>query len=120
MCRQHSLCPDVWSLYDWCNWLTPEHMGPKRFDTIFYMCILNDMPSVLIDEQEITEVRVTALMSPFSIILVPIPSIIFGGSFEFVHRFSVNSYTFRFLQWFKVTVQYYSNNRLAIKRVKEQ
>lgn len=57
MCRQHSLCPDVWSLYDWCNWLTPEHMGPKRFDTIFYMCILNDMPSVLIDEQEITEVR---------------------------------------------------------------
>jgi len=57
MCRRYSLCPDIWSLYEWCNWLTPEGMGPKRFDTIFYLCIVDNIPPVLIDGQEITQVR---------------------------------------------------------------
>jgi len=57
LCRRYSLCPDVWSLYEWCNWLTPEGMGPKRFDTIFYLCVIDSIPPVLIDGQEITQVR---------------------------------------------------------------
>ena len=58
LCRRYSLCPDVWSLYEWCNWLTPDGMGPKRFDTIFYLCLLDHVPTVHIDGQEITQVRV--------------------------------------------------------------
>jgi len=57
LCRRYSLCPDVWSLYEWCNWLTPDGMGPKRFDTIFYLCLLDHVPTVHIDGQEITQVR---------------------------------------------------------------
>lgn len=61
LCQEHRLLPDVWSLYEWSNWLTPEHMGPKRYDTIFYVCLLDRLPEVRIDGKEITEVRVAML-----------------------------------------------------------
>jgi len=57
MCQQNELCPDIWSLYEWSDWLTPAHMGPKRYDTIFYICVLDETPEVSIDGQEITEIR---------------------------------------------------------------
>ena len=58
LCEEHRILPDVWSLYEWSNWLTPEHMGPKRYDTIFYICMMDSPPKVRIDGKEITEVRV--------------------------------------------------------------
>ena len=58
LCQEHRLYPDIWSLYEWCNWLTPEHMGPKRYDTIFYVCVLDRLPEVRIDGKEITQIRV--------------------------------------------------------------
>lgn len=61
LCQEYRLCPDVWSLYEWSNWLTPVHMGPKRYDTIFYICVLDQLPEVRIDGHEITEVRVIQL-----------------------------------------------------------
>ena len=58
MCQQNELLPNIWSLYEWSDWLTPAHMGPKRYDTIFYICVLDEIPEVSIDGQEITEVLV--------------------------------------------------------------
>lgn len=58
LCQQHHIFPDIFSLFEWSDWLTPEHMGPKRYDTIFYICVLDAIPDVRIDGKEITEVRV--------------------------------------------------------------
>lgn len=58
LCREKDLYPNVWDLHEWSNWLTPEHIGPKRFDTIFYLCICEFEPNVNIDNKEITEVQV--------------------------------------------------------------
>lgn len=57
LCEEHKIFPDIWSLYEWSDWLTPEHMGPKRYDTIFYISVLEAIPDVKIDGKEITEVR---------------------------------------------------------------
>lgn len=47
-------CPDIWSLKEWWNWLTPEAMGHKRFDTIFYLCCLDSLPKTTSDEAEVS------------------------------------------------------------------
>ena len=33
------------SLHEWCNWLTPPGILPKRFDTAFYLTSIPCMPS---------------------------------------------------------------------------
>lgn len=58
LCKQFELCPDIWSLYEWSNWLTPTHLKSKRYDTIFYLCVLDEIPDVQIDGNEITEIQV--------------------------------------------------------------
>jgi nucleoside diphosphate-linked moiety X motif protein 19 len=58
LCKKYFLLPDLWSLYEWSNWLTPVNMGPKRYDTIFYICVVDNLPDVRIDGSEITEVLV--------------------------------------------------------------
>lgn len=51
MCRELQLVPDVWSLYEWSNWLTP--LGSKhRFDTAFFICCVDGKPHVAEDEGE--------------------------------------------------------------------
>ncbi|KAI1290919.1 Nucleoside diphosphate-linked moiety X motif 19 [Halotydeus destructor] len=52
-CQQHMSCPDVWSLFEWVNWLTPVSMKP-RYDTMFYLACLDHEPEVVIDEKEVT------------------------------------------------------------------
>lgn len=61
LCQTFNLYPDIWSLCEWSNWLTPVHLGTKRYDTIFYLCIVDEVPEVRIDGQEITEIRVCKL-----------------------------------------------------------
>ncbi|KAL8601039.1 hypothetical protein ACOMHN_030696 [Nucella lapillus] len=51
MCQELSLVPDVWSLYEWSNWLTPQQSS-RRFDTAFFVCCLQGRPLVAEDEQE--------------------------------------------------------------------
>jgi nucleoside diphosphate-linked moiety X motif protein 19 len=58
LCKKYFLLPDLWSLYEWSNWLTPVNMGPKRYDTIFYICVVDDLPDVRIDGSEIIELLV--------------------------------------------------------------
>ncbi len=58
LCQQYKLYPDIWSLYEWSNWLTPANMGPKRYDTIFYLAVVDNQPKVRIDGTEITQIQV--------------------------------------------------------------
>lgn len=58
LCVETGLCPDVWSLYEWSNWLTPISVGHKRFDTMFYICCLEKQPKVVLDYTEVTTLKV--------------------------------------------------------------
>ena len=53
MCQELRLVPDVWSLYEWTDWLTPLHSpGRRRFDTAFFICCVDGKPHVTEDEGE--------------------------------------------------------------------
>uniref|UniRef100_A0A087YA98 Acyl-coenzyme A diphosphatase NUDT19 n=1 Tax=Poecilia formosa TaxID=48698 RepID=A0A087YA98_POEFO len=54
MCQELEVLPNIWALHEWANWLTPTaKYGRTRFDTAFFMCCLQEMPSTLQDEKEI-------------------------------------------------------------------
>ena len=57
LCLELGLCPDIWSLYEWSNWLTPISVGHKRFDTMFYVCCLENQPKVVLDNTEVTTLK---------------------------------------------------------------
>jgi nucleoside diphosphate-linked moiety X motif protein 19 len=57
LCRQLGCFPDVWSLHEARNWLTPARL-PKRFDTAFFLVCLERQPETVMDQQEVTEIRV--------------------------------------------------------------
>lgn len=41
LCLQLNLCPNIWALHEWSDWLTPLHLKTKsRFDTIFYIAVM--------------------------------------------------------------------------------
>ncbi|KAL3860560.1 hypothetical protein ACJMK2_010673 [Sinanodonta woodiana] len=63
MCRELEIVPDVWALYEWSNWLTPvlpgvaanSNEGIKkvhRFDTAFFICVLDHRPEAAHDDKE--------------------------------------------------------------------
>ncbi|XP_065842764.1 acyl-coenzyme A diphosphatase NUDT19-like [Oscarella lobularis] len=51
ICRELNAYPDVESLYEWSNWLTPQ-AGLRRYDTFFYICCIESRPDVFHDEGE--------------------------------------------------------------------
>ncbi|CAB3362426.1 Hypothetical predicted protein [Cloeon dipterum] len=54
LCAQLKCFPDVWSLIEARNWLTPAFFK-KRFDTVFFICCLDQTPPVQIDRGEISD-----------------------------------------------------------------
>lgn len=44
MCEKLKCYPDLWSLHEWSNWLTPTYFTTKRYDTIFYMACMPLIP----------------------------------------------------------------------------
>lgn len=52
MCRELKVIPDLWSLYEWADWLTPTAYGKRRFDTAFFLVGLNEKPPVLVESTE--------------------------------------------------------------------
>ena len=50
--------PDIWSLMEWSNWLTPRN-HKRRFDTIFYMVFSGEKPSIHPDGIEVTNSAVS-------------------------------------------------------------
>lgn len=59
LCVEVGLCPDLWSLYEWWDWLTPISVGHKRFDAMFYICCLEAEPKVVLDNSEVTTLKVS-------------------------------------------------------------
>jgi nucleoside diphosphate-linked moiety X motif 19, mitochondrial len=57
LCTRLNYFPDVWSLTEARNWLTPAFF-PKRFDTAFFLCCLDHVPPVEIDRTEISDYKV--------------------------------------------------------------
>ncbi|RDD41095.1 Nucleoside diphosphate-linked moiety X motif 19 [Trichoplax sp. H2] len=53
LCRHFNSLPDIWSLYEWSNWLTPRTY-PKRFDTAFFICCAEGEINASQDQAEIT------------------------------------------------------------------
>ncbi|XP_022257076.1 nucleoside diphosphate-linked moiety X motif 19-like isoform X4 [Limulus polyphemus] len=58
LCWELKVCPDVWSLFEWSNWLTPTSVGHKRYDTMFYICCINTHPDVILDDNEVITLKV--------------------------------------------------------------
>lgn len=68
MCKELGVVPDVWALTEWSNWLTPITMRtteqkrqPKRFDTAFFLCILDSFPPAVHDNTETVHSMVICL-----------------------------------------------------------
>lgn len=59
LCLESHMVPDIWSLYEWSDWLTPTSVGHRRYDTMFYLCCLPRQPDVLLDNGEVTVLRVS-------------------------------------------------------------
>lgn len=57
LCLETNLCPNLWSLYEWWNWLTPTSVGHKRCDTMFYVSFLELEPKVVLDNEEVTTLK---------------------------------------------------------------
>lgn len=51
--REIQCAPDIWSLYEWSNWITPAH-SLHRYNTMFYFIFLDNMPEISHDQKEIT------------------------------------------------------------------
>ncbi|XP_074521766.1 acyl-coenzyme A diphosphatase NUDT19 [Halichoeres trimaculatus] len=57
MCRELEVVPNIWALYEWGNWLTPKGRRPSRYDTVFFICCLQEIPHTLHDEKEIVHFK---------------------------------------------------------------
>lgn len=60
MFKELNLLPDICSLHEWSNWLTPTRLlqyanslTTQRFDTMFYVCCLETEPPTVHDDEEI-------------------------------------------------------------------
>lgn len=60
LCHELKAVPNIWSLHEWFHILTPQFMK-KRYDTMFYLCAMDRIPTVNIDDVEMvhTEVKFT-------------------------------------------------------------
>ncbi|XP_040077135.1 nucleoside diphosphate-linked moiety X motif 19 isoform X1 [Ixodes scapularis] len=57
ICREVGLCPNVWALHEWWDWLTPISVGHRRYDTMFYLCCLDKQPEVVLDQSEVITLK---------------------------------------------------------------
>lgn len=56
-CLEANVCPDIWSLHEWWDWLTPTSVGHRRYDTMFYVCCLEKQPDVVLDHSEVITLK---------------------------------------------------------------
>ena len=59
-CRELRCVPDIWSLVEWSDWLTPENLH-RRYDTVFYLCCTEEKQEPSADHEEISSTQVCAL-----------------------------------------------------------
>lgn len=65
-CRELRCVPDIWSLVEWSDWLTPRNMG-RRYDTVFYLCCCETTPPISADGTEVVDARVCACVTVCSV-----------------------------------------------------
>ncbi|XP_022667738.1 nucleoside diphosphate-linked moiety X motif 19-like isoform X2 [Varroa jacobsoni] len=63
MCLENGLCPNLWALKEWSDWLTPISVGHRRYDTLFYVACLDQTPRVVLDQSEVVTLRWTTPLS---------------------------------------------------------
>ena len=56
--RELECVPDIWSLIEWSNWLTPRNHN-RRYDTVFYMCFVESKPPSSPDGEEVNSAIVS-------------------------------------------------------------
>ena len=56
-CRELRCVPDIWSLVEWSDWLTPRNMG-RRYDAVFYLCCCETTPPISADGTEVVDAKV--------------------------------------------------------------
>ena len=66
-----NIVPDIWSLNEWNNVLTPVLPGstnlvkppvkPYRFDTMFFLCCVDTLPMMVHDKGEMVESKVSLI-----------------------------------------------------------
>ncbi|XP_076323349.1 acyl-coenzyme A diphosphatase NUDT19-like isoform X4 [Tachypleus tridentatus] len=76
LCLECKICPDLWSLYEWSSWLTPTFFGHKRFDTMFYICFIEKLPEIMLDESEVVTFIVMIFTQKTQIIMAKILKLI--------------------------------------------
>ncbi|RZC36558.1 hypothetical protein BDFB_000473 [Asbolus verrucosus] len=78
LCSHFQIYPDVWALKNWSNWLTPPPLPSLKFNTIFFLATLPQMPTVNSDEKEIQDLMWTTpdhylSLSDEQTVLLPLP-----------------------------------------------
>jgi len=130
LCEEVNMVPDVWSLYEWSNWLTPIRLNaqrplskdvkrtPRRFDTMFYVAMLDTMPTADSYAEDDAEVVKAQWLNPFQALnlhysasawMAP-PQIyeqarlVRLSGFEAISRFSASRQEFGLMRWLPVAV----------------
>lgn len=50
-------CPGIWDLHEWISWLTPAHLGGRRFDTAFFITFMEKIPKIFADNKEVVDIK---------------------------------------------------------------
>ncbi|XP_053211358.1 acyl-coenzyme A diphosphatase NUDT19-like [Panonychus citri] len=56
-CYEMKIAPNIWDLYEWWNWLTPNALGHRRFDTMFYIYCTTIRPKANSDQKEVSDIE---------------------------------------------------------------
>jgi len=123
LCLEVNLCPDLWSLFEWSDWLTPISVGHKRFDAIFYICCLENEPKVVLDNTEVTTLKwctPTEMLEEHSqekVFLAPpqvyeLSRIHNLPNFKAVHEFAIKRQTMGIDRWLPV-ISTYNNGAIS-------
>ncbi|XP_058448288.1 acyl-coenzyme A diphosphatase NUDT19-like [Malaya genurostris] len=53
--KELNVVPDLFNMYEWSVWLTPALFRKRRFETVFYLIALNQMPPVFPESHEVDD-----------------------------------------------------------------
>ncbi|XP_054003130.1 acyl-coenzyme A diphosphatase NUDT19-like isoform X1 [Hylaeus anthracinus] len=75
LCENFRCYPDLWSLYEWSNWLTPTYFPGRRYDAVFYLTCIPTIPRAIYELTEMEDLQWNApgdfLFSSSGIVLPP-------------------------------------------------
>ena len=55
-CLEVDAMPDIWSIYEWSNWLSPWIFVPRRFDALFFLIFVEDFDqNIFLNTYEMTD-----------------------------------------------------------------